>query len=85
VISDDVEMLTSAAAQFAYHEATFFLVRLLQEFTGFALDDSNAKPPADWAQAAGRKGTEKIHLLSHLTMYVKVRVFFQYLLLNVVT
>ncbi|KAF8189728.1 cytochrome P450 [Pholiota molesta] len=57
--------------QFAYHEATFFLVRLLQEFTGFALDDSNAKPPADWAQAAGRKGTEKVHLLSHLTMYVK--------------
>ncbi|KAF8185157.1 cytochrome P450 [Pholiota molesta] len=57
--------------QFAYHQATFFLVRLLQQFTGFALDDSNAKPPADWAHAPNRKATEKIHILAHLTMYVK--------------
>ncbi|KAF9475904.1 cytochrome P450 [Pholiota conissans] len=58
--------------QFAYHEATFFLVRLLQQFTNFTLDDSvNAKPPAAWAEATDRKAKEKVHLLSHLTMFVK--------------
>jgi hypothetical protein len=74
-IFDEIEILTSPA-QFAYHQATFFLVRLLQQFTGFALDDSNAKPPADWAHAPNRKATEKIHILAHLTMYVKVSVYF---------
>src|SRR5258707_12043763 len=59
--------------QFAYHEATFFLVRLLQRFSGFRLDSAtNVKPPADWARGTGTKPTEKIHPLSHLTLYVKV-------------
>ncbi|KIM42692.1 hypothetical protein M413DRAFT_121806 [Hebeloma cylindrosporum] len=58
--------------QFAYHEATFYLVRLLQQFAGFSLDSSaNAKPPAEWATSEGRKAIEKIHPCSHLTMYVK--------------
>src|SRR5882672_9960763 len=36
--------------QFAYHEASFFLVRLLQRFGKFELDtETNAKPPVDWA------------------------------------
>jgi len=57
--------------QFAYHEATFFLVRLLQRFTGFKLDSStNIKPPAVWA-GTGTKPIDKIHALSHLTIYVK--------------
>ena len=59
--------------QFAYHEATFFLVRLLQRFSGFRLDSAtNVKPPADWATGTGTKSTEKIHLISHLTLFVKV-------------
>ncbi|KAF8164796.1 cytochrome P450 monooxygenase pc-3 [Crassisporium funariophilum] len=58
--------------QFAYHEATFFLVRLLQQFTGFSLDKSeNIQPPENWKQGRGLKATEKIYLASHLTMYVK--------------
>ncbi|KAF8960252.1 cytochrome P450 [Flammula alnicola] len=58
--------------QFAYHEATFFLVRLLQQFTEFTLDDStNAPPPVEWASGEGLKATEKIFPLAHLTMYVK--------------
>ncbi|KDR74359.1 hypothetical protein GALMADRAFT_580139 [Galerina marginata CBS 339.88] len=62
--------------QFAYHEATFYLVRLLQQFTGFTLDKaSNVPPPAEWASFEGLKGTEKIHPLAHLTMYVKVCAF----------
>ena len=59
--------------QFAYHEATYFLVRLLQEFTGFKLDKSqNIQPPAEWATCEGLKKTEKVHPGSHLTMFVRV-------------
>ena len=61
--------------QFAYHEATYFLVRLLQEFTGFSLDKSNnVQPPAEWAGCEGLKGTEKVHPGTHLTMFVKVSI-----------
>lgn len=59
--------------QFAYHEATFYLVRLLQQFTEFTLDDANnVKPPADWAGCDGLKGKDKIVPGAHLTLYVKV-------------
>ena len=58
--------------QFAYHEATFFLVRLMQRFTGFRLDqETNNKPPAEWATGDGTQPMEKIHPLSYLTMCVK--------------
>ncbi|KAF9475902.1 cytochrome P450 monooxygenase pc-3 [Pholiota conissans] len=58
--------------QFAYHEATYFLVRFLQQFGTFSLDDKvNTKPPAEWANENNRKAVEKIHPLAHLTMYVK--------------
>ncbi|KAH9483162.1 Cytochrome P450 monooxygenase 75 [Psilocybe cubensis] len=58
--------------QFAYHEATFYLVRLLQNFKHFTLDyATNSPPPADWAQGEGLKKTEKVYLLAHLTMYIK--------------
>ena len=64
-------------SQFAYHEATYFLVRLLQEFTGFTLDKShNIQPPAEWVNCEGLKGTEKVHPGSHLTMFVRVSIFF---------
>ena len=63
--------------QFAYHEATFFLTRLLQQFTGFALDKSeNLQTPAKWTSCDGLKGTEKVYPASHLTLYVKVSVLF---------
>jgi len=58
--------------QFAYHEATFFLIRLFQQFTGFALEKSENLPvPADWASCGGLKGTDKVYPSSHLTMYIK--------------
>ncbi|KAF9040806.1 cytochrome P450 monooxygenase pc-1 [Panaeolus papilionaceus] len=58
--------------QFAYHEATFYLVRLLQQFTNFRLDDKeNVKPPASWKTAGGLKAQEKIVPSVHLTMFVK--------------
>jgi hypothetical protein len=49
-------------------------VRLLQQFTGFKLDESlNAKPPAEWQSRDEAMRNEKIHPMAHLTMYVKVR------------
>jgi cytochrome P450 len=58
--------------QFAYHEATYFLVRLFQEFTAFSLAKSeNLQPPAEWAACEGLKGTEKVYPASHLTMFIK--------------
>jgi hypothetical protein len=63
-------------SQLAYHETTYFLVRLLQEFTGFALEKSqNLQPPVEWAACEGLKGTEKVYPALHLTMYMKVTIF----------
>ena len=62
--------------QFAYHEAIFYLVRLLQQFTGFQLEMSeNVQPPPEWAACDGLKATEKVYLAAALITYVKVSVF----------
>ncbi|KDR74352.1 hypothetical protein GALMADRAFT_250207 [Galerina marginata CBS 339.88] len=62
--------------QFAYHEASFFLVRLLQTFSDISLvpdaQPPASRPPAEWAEdKKGRKGREKIRPRTHLTMYVQ--------------
>ncbi|KAJ7230074.1 cytochrome P450 [Mycena pura] len=61
--------------QFAYYEASFFLVRLLQNFSGFSLaldaQPEASKPPASWKNRKGSQATEKIRLGTHLTMYSK--------------
>ncbi|PPQ84613.1 hypothetical protein CVT25_015710 [Psilocybe cyanescens] len=63
--------------QFAYHEATFYLVRLLQQFTEFSLDkSSNTPPPAEWASGDSLKATEKIFPMAHVTMYIKILLSF---------
>ena len=71
-----IHKLKKKLFQFAYHEATYFLVRLLQEFTGFTLDKSlNVQPPTEWAGVCdGLKGTDKVHPGSHLTMFVRVSI-----------
>ncbi|KAJ6591285.1 cytochrome P450 [Mycena vulgaris] len=62
--------------QFAYHESSFFLVRLLQTFSSvsFASDAQSpeGRPPASWKtdDKAGWKAHEKIRPRSHLTMFV---------------
>ncbi|KAJ7248671.1 cytochrome P450 [Mycena rebaudengoi] len=62
--------------QFAYHESSFFLVRLLQTFSSvsFASDAQppEGRPPASWKteDKAGWKAHEKIRPRSHLTMFV---------------
>ncbi|KAJ7607751.1 cytochrome P450 [Roridomyces roridus] len=61
---------------FAYHEASFFLVRLLQNFSSVSLapeaQPPAARPPAIWAEddKSGWKAKEKIKPRSHLTMFV---------------
>jgi hypothetical protein len=58
--------------QFAYHETSVIIARLLQTFKGILLDvDSNpeAKPPAAWASGQGRKAVEKVWVKSDITVY----------------
>ncbi|KAF5358875.1 hypothetical protein D9757_012299 [Collybiopsis confluens] len=62
--------------QFAYNEASYFLIRFLQSFSSFEMDldvQSDAvKPPKEWVPSPGTtKGRDKILLDCHLTMMVK--------------
>jgi hypothetical protein len=65
--------------QFAYHEVSFFLVRLLQRFSGFSLaldaQPEGTRPPAEWSTCGGTKGRDKIWPATHLTLYIKVWFF----------
>ncbi|KAI4524726.1 cytochrome P450 [Schizophyllum commune Loenen D] len=58
--------------QFAYNEISFFLVHLLQNFSGIRLA-LHAQPPKslapeEWLEGEGRKTKEKVRLQTHLTM-----------------
>ncbi|KAF7343941.1 hypothetical protein MVEN_01682900 [Mycena venus] len=61
--------------QFAYNEASFFLVRLLQNFSAFSLapdaQPESTRPPESWKMCKGSQATEKIMLGRHLTMFAK--------------
>ncbi|KAG6374897.1 cytochrome P450 [Boletus reticuloceps] len=58
--------------QFAYHEISYFLIRLLQSIDGVALDVATQRlAPPEWAGAEGRKALEKVVLRFHLSMYVQ--------------
>ncbi|KAI0786162.1 cytochrome P450 monooxygenase pc-2 [Abortiporus biennis] len=56
--------------QFAYNEMSFFLIKLMQNFSSMELDTLVQKaPPASWAGMPGRKGVEKVLIRAHLTAY----------------
>ncbi|KAJ3475983.1 hypothetical protein NLI96_g11468 [Meripilus lineatus] len=59
--------------QFAYNEVSFFLVRLLQNFSSMSLDlksqPPETLPPSSWKNCPGRKGIEEVFPKSHLTIY----------------
>ncbi|KAK0227029.1 cytochrome P450 monooxygenase pc-3 [Armillaria nabsnona] len=59
--------------QFAYHEVSFFLVRLLQSFSEIRLNTeaqpSECRPPPSWKEESGMKAREKIMLKTHLTLF----------------
>ncbi|PBK98060.1 cytochrome P450 [Armillaria gallica] len=62
--------------QFAYNEASYYLIRLLQTFSSFSLamdaQPAEAIPPESWTKTPGTtKGRDKIMFGLHLTMYAK--------------
>ncbi|KAF9527452.1 cytochrome P450 monooxygenase pc-2 [Crepidotus variabilis] len=60
--------------QFAYNEVSFFIIKLLQSFSGIELAEDaqpiRSRAPAAWATEPGRKAKEKLRPKSHLTMYL---------------
>ncbi|KAH7868885.1 cytochrome P450 monooxygenase pc-1 [Lentinula edodes] len=59
--------------QFAYNEMSFFLVRLIQNFTSFTHFPELCLPefqvPSEWKSFSGRKGIDKFFPKMTLTMY----------------
>uniref|UniRef100_A0A0W0FEE4 Uncharacterized protein n=1 Tax=Moniliophthora roreri TaxID=221103 RepID=A0A0W0FEE4_MONRR len=61
--------------QFAYNEASFFPVCLLENFSSFTFASEaqeDCKLPEHWKHASGTQGRNKIVLRIYLTMFVKV-------------
>ncbi|CCO35185.1 Cytochrome P450 52E1 [Rhizoctonia solani AG-1 IB] len=61
--------------QFAYNEASFVLIRLLQKFDKLelAMDAApqGSAPPAEWGGKSGRMGVEKVWPKNAVTLYSK--------------
>ncbi|KAG8900783.1 hypothetical protein FRB99_005757 [Tulasnella sp. 403] len=62
--------------QFAYNEASYVMVRLIQTFKDFAVAQEAAAPPGclppeNWKSSKGRKATEDVVVQSALTLYAK--------------
>ncbi|KAI6039226.1 cytochrome P450 [Pisolithus marmoratus] len=55
--------------QFAYNEMSFFLVRLLQNFSSITLAEDIQTRPAACAKGTGRHSQEKVIIKHHLTLY----------------
>ncbi|KAJ3521221.1 hypothetical protein NMY22_g12406 [Coprinellus aureogranulatus] len=60
--------------QFAYHETSFFLIRLLQRFTNIQhileAQLPASRPPLEWKGQSGPKGVDDVRIKSQLTMSV---------------
>ncbi|KAH7912121.1 cytochrome P450 monooxygenase CYP63 [Hygrophoropsis aurantiaca] len=60
---------------YALNEASFFLVRLLQQFDTFTLapdaQPSPSLPPAEWKNGRGRQAVERIRPEAAMTLFVK--------------
>ncbi|KAJ7726285.1 cytochrome P450 monooxygenase CYP63 [Mycena maculata] len=60
---------------YAYNEASYFLVCLLQEFDTFTLapefQPAGSLPPPEWNSRKGRQAVEKIWPAAALTLYIK--------------
>jgi hypothetical protein len=54
-------------------QISFFLVRLLQNFSSVSLaEDAQTSPPDEWKLDGGRKAEERVWPKAHLTMYAHV-------------
>ena len=57
-------------------QVSFFLVRLLQNFSSISLaEDTQLAPPPEWKQDGGRKAKEKIQTSLALTLSIRVSSF----------
>lgn len=71
--------------EFAYNEASFVLIRLLQVFDKFTVAQAEAAPldclpPAEWKFQEGRKATEEFWPGQGITTFAKVK--FVYIMLR---
>lgn len=70
-------VLQCLGQNYARNEASYFLVRLLQEFDTFSLapeaQPHGSLPPASWKEGRGRERIEKIWPAYAMTLFVKVR------------
>ncbi|KDQ58030.1 hypothetical protein JAAARDRAFT_34843 [Jaapia argillacea MUCL 33604] len=68
--------------QYALNEATYFLVRLLQQYDTFTLvpeaQPEGSLPPEEWKFRRGRQTVEKIWPSAALTLYVKGGLWVRY-------
>jgi cytochrome P450 len=60
---------------YAYNEASYFLVRLLQQFDTFTLvpelQPEGSLPPSEWRNGTGRQKFERVWPAAAMTLYVK--------------
>ncbi|KAF8164824.1 cytochrome P450 monooxygenase pc-3 [Crassisporium funariophilum] len=60
--------------QFAYHETSFFLIRLLQQFSSIKhvleAQPPSSRPPQSWKSGVGPKARDNIRMKSYITMSV---------------
>lgn len=70
--------MSHSGHQFAYNEASFMIVRLLQNFSSVSLareaQPLKTIPPESWADVPGRQSIEKVRPGTHLTMFVDVSI-----------
>jgi hypothetical protein len=69
-------MTDADLVQFAYHETSYFLIRLLQEFSEIILtphaQPPETLPPPEWKNATGTK-SDSLRPKAQLTMSIMVR------------
>lgn len=61
---------------YALNEASYFLVRLLQQFDGFELaleaQPEASRPPEEWKTREGRQAYEQVWPEAAMTLFIKV-------------
>jgi len=60
---------------YAYNEASFFLIRLMQQFDTFGLatdaQPQSSLPPLEWKCGRGRQAVEMVRPEAAMTLFVK--------------
>jgi len=66
---------------YAYNEVTYFVARLLQQFSSFTLASEHqpegSLPPPEWRERKGRQAMEKVWPSNAFTLYIKGGLWFR--------